>query len=326
MNRKTVFLFSGQGAQYHQMGRELYEQNPVFRACMQRMDGVAQALLGRSVLEVLYGPLGRGEPFDDIRLTHPAIFMVEHALAATVMALGIRPDVTLGASLGTFAAMAVGGRLSMEAALTLVIRQALAVERHCPRGGMVAVLAPMALYEDSPFLQARSVVAGRNFALHFVLSVPEANLQAVLSFLERANVAHQPLPVHYPFHAAWIDPLREVFVETCGSGRIPDTGTPVLCCVSGDFLGEVRHDYFWQVAREEIAFMPAVARLEAAGPCDYLDLGPSGTLGNFLRYLLPADSASRRFNFMAPFGRDTELLGAAVSQLLPGRVPAGAGI
>jgi acyl transferase domain-containing protein len=308
------------------MGRGLYEQNPVFRACMERMDRVAIELLGTSVLKELYGPQGRGESFDDIRLTHPAIFMVEFALATAVMERGLRPDCTLGASLGTFAALAVAGRLSMEEALALVIRQALAVERHSPRGGMIALLAPVTLYEESNFLQARSVVAGRNFASHFVISVPEANMAAVEAWLARANVAHQTLPVHYPFHAAWIDPLREAFVEACGAGQVRASATPVLCCATGDFLGAVAHDHFWAVAREEISFMPAVARMEALGPCDYLDLGPSGTLGNFLRYLLPAESGSRRFNLMAPFGRDTELLASVVAQLLPGRVPAGVGI
>ena len=80
MKRKTAFLFSGQGSQYFQMGRGLYEQNLVFRSCMEQMDNLARDMLGVSVAEALYGPHGKAEPFDELRLTHPAIFMVEFAL------------------------------------------------------------------------------------------------------------------------------------------------------------------------------------------------------------------------------------------------------
>lgn len=317
MKRKTAFLFSGQGSQYFQMGRGLYEQNPGFRACMDRMDSIVHDLQGISVLRALYGGQGKGEVFDDIRLTHPAIFMVEYALAQAVIGLGIEPECTLGASLGTFAALAVAGRVGMEDALGMVVRQAQAIEAHCPRGGMVALLAPPRLYEDSPFLQARSVVAGRNFDSHFVLSAPQPNLAAIQAYLLRAGVSHQVLPVHYPFHAPWIEPLRGPLAASGDGVRWHDSATPVVCCALGGVLGAVPQDYFWTVAREEIAFMRTLLQLEQLGPFDYLDLGPSGTLANFVKPLLAEGSTSRGVVFMTPFGRDTEVLSAALARLRP---------
>ena len=213
MKRKIAFLFSGQGSQYYQMGRGLYEHNPVFRSQMDQMDQLAQDMLGTSVLQALYGVNGKAVPFDDIRLTHPAIFMVEVALAKAVIELGITPDCTLGASLGTFAALAIAGCMPMQEALALVIKQGLAVERHCPKGGMMAVLGERRIYEDSPFLQARSEIAGRNFAAHFVLSAPQDNMLAIERFMTRARVTYQWLPVPYPFHSRWIDPFREALIE-----------------------------------------------------------------------------------------------------------------
>lgn len=100
MKRKTAFLFSGQGSQYYQMGRGLYEQNLVFRSSMDQMDRLALDMLGTSVVQALYGPHSKNEPFNELRITHPAIFMVEFALAQSVMELGITPDCTVGASPG----------------------------------------------------------------------------------------------------------------------------------------------------------------------------------------------------------------------------------
>ena len=60
MNVPTVFMFSGQGSQYHQMGRELFDSDAVFRESMIRLDGLAQRLLGESVIEAIYSA-GREE-------------------------------------------------------------------------------------------------------------------------------------------------------------------------------------------------------------------------------------------------------------------------
>ncbi len=315
MRRKTAFLFSGQGSQYYQMGRELYEQNLAFRSRMEHMDRIARSMLGISVVQALYGPNGKADVFDDIRLTHPAIFMVEFALAKTVVEMGVEPDYVLGASLGTFAALAIADCISAEAALERVIRQALVIERHCPQGGMIAVLGDPRVYEDSPFLQARSVIAGQNFASHFVLSAPHDNLASIENFLGRLGVTHQRLLVRYPFHAPWIDSMRDSLLEVCGVDGIRLSATPVVCCALGGIVREIPNDYFWRVAREEIAFMRVIAQMERSGPFDYLDFGPSGTLATFLRYMLPKHSASRRFSFMTPFGRDSELLASTMAQL-----------
>ncbi len=326
MKRKIAFLFSGQGSQYYQMGRLMYEQNTVFRSNMDQMDRLARDMLGVSVVQTLYGPHGKAEPFDVLRLSHPAIFMVEYALAQSVMELGIRPDCTVGASLGTFAALAVAGCMTAQEALAMVIRQAQAVEAHCPKGGMVAIMASPALYEESPFLQARAVIAGRNFASHFAISAPVENLPAIEGFLNRAGVTFQALPVHFPFHSPWIERVRAELIAASGSTRFTLTGTPVICCAIGGVVREAADDFFWNVAREEISFMPAMAQLEQAGPVDYLDLGPSGTLSTFLKYLLPADSPSRRLHLMSPYGRDTDLLAAMAAQLLPASLPRAVGL
>lgn len=324
MKRRTTLLFSGQGSQYFQMGRQLYEQNPTFRTCMDQMDRQAQAALGTSVVLALYGERGKAEPFDDIRLTHPAIFMVEYALARSLIALGITADATLGASLGTVAALVIADRMSVEDGLELVLRQALAIDRHCPKGGMIAVLGEPRLYDESPFLQARSVIAGRSFSSHFVLSMPDENQAAIKRYLVRTGVTFQALPVQYPFHAPWIDPVREELVAACGMPMIRSAGLPVFCCAQRGLLQDPQSDYFWQVARREIDFVQAIAEVERSGPCDYLDLGPSGTLATFLKYLLPSSSASRCFAVMTPFGRDSDSLASALAKWSASDMPAAA--
>src|SRR5690349_11489627 len=87
---KTVFMFSGQGSQYFQMGKELFNKNDTFRTWMVRLDEIARRLAGRSVIETLYSEAHRkADRFDCTLLTHPAIFMVEYSLAQTLMQAGL---------------------------------------------------------------------------------------------------------------------------------------------------------------------------------------------------------------------------------------------
>ncbi|HET9483946.1 MAG TPA: acyltransferase domain-containing protein, partial [Xanthomonadales bacterium] len=130
--KKTVFLFSGQGSQHFQMARALFEHEPVFRRWMLRLDGVVRDLADESVVEALYDDANdRSAAFDRLALTHPAIFMVEYALARALIDAGVEPDMTLGTSLGSFAAAAVAGFVDPEHALAAVVQQAAALETCC---------------------------------------------------------------------------------------------------------------------------------------------------------------------------------------------------
>lgn len=316
MSRKTAFLFSGQGAQYFQMGRSLYEDNATFRRWMDRMDAQVEQTLGASVLREIFGARSRAEPFDALRLTHPAIFMVEYALARVVMELGVAPDYTLGASLGTLVALAVSGHLPMESALHLVLEQAQLIEEDCPPGGLIAVMADPRVYWTSPSLRSLSVVAGQNFASHFVLAMPEAHLRAVEELLRAADATHQRLTVRYPFHSPWMDPVRDRLIRASHRHPLGTGSIPLVCCALSGVLAHPSSDYFWRVARDPIDFMRTIAKMEELGAFDYVDLSPSGTLATFLKYQLGKEPASRFVSVMSPFGGETTAsVRAALSRL-----------
>ena len=168
---RTVFLFGGQGSQFFGMGQSLYADHAGFRREVQRLDEVARSMLGRSVMEVVFDPERRlSEPFDDTLLSHPAIFIIEVALARTLMAEGVLPDVLMGASLGEFASLVVAGAVPVEIALRACIEQAQLFIAHCAPGGMIAILDDVNLYYETEWLHDGAALAAINFARHFVIS------------------------------------------------------------------------------------------------------------------------------------------------------------
>jgi bacillaene synthase trans-acting acyltransferase len=312
---EIVFMFSGQGSQYFQMGKELFDKNDTFRDWMVRLDDIARPSSGRSVIEALYSDArGKGDPFDRTLLTHPAIFMVEYSLAQSLIHAGVWPDIVLGVSLGSFAAATVAGFIAIEDALAAVMRQAIAIEECCEPGGLTAVLGDPALFADG-FLSSRGELAAVNFSSHFVVSARRTELAEIEAALSKHNVGYQRLPVSFPFHSRWMDKARAPFESFMRSVPRKQGRLPLVCCDQVAILSNLSSDYFWNVVRHPIRFREAIARLERQGSRRYIDVGPSGTLATFLKYGLSAITESTVHAILTPFGFDQKNLTALVASI-----------
>jgi acyl transferase domain-containing protein len=297
------------------MGRELFDCDSAFREWMIRLEGIAQELSSRSVIETIYSDArGKGDPFDRTLLTHPAIFMVEYSLAQSLIQAGIKPDMVLGASLGSFAAAAVAGFIDVEDALTAVIRQAIAFEERCELGGMIAVLADPALFAED-FLSGRSELAAVNFSTHFVVSARWNELARIEAALKERDIGYQRLPVSFPFHSQWIEKAKAMFESFMRSIRLKRGRLPLACCDQSTILFDLSDDYFWNVVRRPIRFRETIERLEREGARRYIDLGPSGTLATFLKYVAPATTRSTAHAILTPYGLDRKNLAALLAAI-----------
>ncbi|HEU4888431.1 MAG TPA: acyltransferase domain-containing protein [Thermoanaerobaculia bacterium] len=309
----TVFMFSGQGSQYFQMGRELFEKNDIFRNCMTRLDDVARRFSGSSVIDILYSDArGKGDRFDRTAQTNPAIFMVEYSLAQALIESGVQPDMVLGVSMGSFAAAAVAGFLDVEDALTATIEQATTLEQWCEPGGMTAVLADPALFAED-FLRDHSELAAVNFSFHFVVTARRSELAELEAGLGERKVGYQRLPVLLPFHSRWMDEAKAPFGTFMRSIQGAPGRLPLVCCDQTATLSELSDTYFWDVVRHPIRFRETIARLEQAGASRFIDVGPAGTLATFLKYGLPATTASTVHTILTPYGVDQRNLAAVAA-------------
>lgn len=299
---KNVFMFSGQGGQYFQMGRELYESVPAFRACMNRLDNFVLSTHNYSILSELYfSNRNKSEVFDSIMVTHPAIYMVEYAIAKALMDAGLRPDAVMGASLGTFAAGAVAGCFDVYDGLSAVLSQALLLERFAPRGVMLAVLA-----DPSRFISFSERVgfeiSAINFSSHFVVSCTPDQINGVERFFQSHSIVTQRINVNFAFHSSFIEPIREALIENVGQLQLLRPRVPIWCCASTNSVEEFGADYFWSVARRPIYFERTFRNIDVEGGNRYFDLGPAGTLATFARYILPSESLSTVSTIMSPYG------------------------
>lgn len=305
----NVLMFSGQGSQYFRMGEALYRGNPLFRGHLDRLDEHAAALIGTSVVAHIYDEASAtGNPICDIALANPAIFMVELALARTLIDSGVPVAMTLGASLGAFAALTIAGMLDDEDALGAVVQMARDAQSIAPKGGMIAIIAPLTAYDDQ-FLRDNSEVAAINFDSHFVISVDGDRIDDVENHLGARGILFQRLPVNYAFHSRWIDGLETHAKVALASLPLRPATIPFACCAHARTFTRLPADYVWTLLRRPILFRDTVRNLEAAGDYTYIDVGPSSTLATFVGYLLP-HARARVSKIMDPFGNDEANLSA----------------
>ena len=81
MSRRVVFMYAGQGAQYYQMGRELWEQEPAYSHALERYCRIAGPVGGRTLTEVLFSrPISDSPGFDRLAETNPLLVAISLAL------------------------------------------------------------------------------------------------------------------------------------------------------------------------------------------------------------------------------------------------------
>lgn len=121
---RIAFLFPGQGCQYVNMGRQLFETQPTFRAILERCAEILRPRLDAPLLEVLYGAAAvRGSEdrrLDDSALGAAALFSVEYGLAELWSSWGVSADVVMGYGVGEYVAACVAGVFSLEDGLRLI--------------------------------------------------------------------------------------------------------------------------------------------------------------------------------------------------------------
>lgn len=311
----VVFMFPGQGCQFYQMGRELYQNNSVFHRWMNELDALIRVELGHSLIAGIYDANNaRSKTFDDIRISHPAIFMVEYALGKTLIEQQIKPDYLLGTSLGELAAAALAEALPLSDAIRFVTHQGQLFHRRqfpATEGAMLAILCDESLYQQTPLLHDHCDIAAYNAQSLIVIAGQSARIADAERYLSSQDIVFQRLPVKQAFHSRHIDFLKPEVDVLASELRLRPTQIPVIACHNTETLNQLTTDHFWRTIREPICFSQTLARIEREAAergesMIYLDLGPSGTLANLIKQNIRDRQVPQTFAVLSPFGRDLE--------------------
>jgi amino acid adenylation domain-containing protein len=293
--REVVFMFPGQGSQFLDMGKELYQQEPVFREAMDECNTILKTIMGEDLLAVIYPAAGTPkhpaaelsraeEKIKDTRYSQPALFITGYALSKLWMSWGVYPSAFIGHSIGEFVAAYFSGIFSLPDVLQVIAKRGQLMS-DLPAGDMLSIRAKAD--DILAILPADLSLAAVNSPLLCVVAGTTAAVSAFSSLLDKREIANRLLPTSHAFHSYMMDSVVDPFKEILSGLSLNPPAIPVYSTVTGEMLTDknaVNPAYWANHLRATVQFAAAAKNLlEEHADKAFLELGPGNAAATFIR-------------------------------------------
>ena len=298
---KVVALFSGQGSQYLEMGRELVINFPCLRQTYTHMD----SLLCEDGLQPLSTIVFPKPVFDQAQkqaqlatlqkteYAQPAIGVFSAGLYKILQQAGFKPDFVAGHSFGELTALWAAGVLSEEDYLFLVKArgQAMATPANSDfdAGGMLAVKGNIhqitEVIKNFPLV----AVANRNSQHQIVLAGKKKEISQVQDILKNQGFSTFLLGVSAAFHTPLVSHAQKPFAQAVEKVNFNEAKIPVYTNVTGGCYPQEPHD-IQKILKEQllnqVLFQQEIENIYAAGGYCFVEFGPKNILTNLVKEIL----------------------------------------
>lgn len=278
-----VFMFPGQGSQYINMARDLYEQYPYYKQTMDECLNLLKTKHHYDLTKMLLNdtPDESALLINETEHTHVAIFVVEYCMAKLLIHYGIKPKVILGHSIGEYAGACIAGVFSLEDGLKLMVNRGKIIQA-LPKGRMLYVNASEE--QVAEFIGPQVSLSLINTDKRVVLSGEE---NAIKEVMEQIGDRYKCKMLHtsHAFHSSMMKEAAAPFRNLLASVTINQPEILFLSNVTGGFVKEelTNADYWVHHMLDTVRFRDEVVTLGEEEYCNFIEIGPGKTLSVFLK-------------------------------------------
>ncbi|KAJ7464985.1 putative polyketide synthase [Mycena galericulata] len=336
--RPIVFVFSGQGPQHFQMGRQLFKIYAPFRESIERMDRLYAEATGTSLIQQtgLFSdnPSAQGLPeIWPISITLPALAMLQMALCDLLAFIGIVPDVVVGHSAGETAVLYASGAASQTAALHLAIARGLAMSLVEGAGSMAAIACDTSVAEDliegvlKEYPHGVLEIACHNSRDSVTLAGTTNLIDEAVVLANSRGLFARKLRTNVPVHSSLMESCKRQYQEGLSAIFGGNDGSPPRIRTYSSLTGQAWEEpfsaeYFWSNTRRPVLFSQAISALLRDYPnALFMEVGPHPVLSSYIESFdnsISVVAPMRRSQLVGDFHDMQTLLSAIGSLIMEG--------
>jgi acyl transferase domain-containing protein len=289
-NNKVAFLFPGQGVQYINMGKGLYETEPVYRQWLDQGFAVALDKTQMDLKSVLFSTHESDKRIYDHGYSQPLLFILEYALAKLLMHWGVKPSIMIGHSAGEYTAACLAEVFTFDDAIALLAKRG-ALMQGSPPGSMMTIRAGAQtvrpLLEELNQNKITVTIAAENSPNLCVASGDKDAITSLKDILNNQKIRSSLLHINYAAHSHHLDAVLEEFRATVTAVKLssPNPELPYVSNANGECITAAQAtspDYWVKHMRNPVQFGKGVATLVEHGAFSLLEVGPGRVLSTFI--------------------------------------------
>ncbi|MDJ1138558.1 type I polyketide synthase, partial [Streptomyces iconiensis] len=280
---KTVFVFPGQGSQWHGMAHQLLTTSPTFTHHLTQACQALQPHTDHNILDLLNNP--HTPPPDRVDITQPALFAVMTSLARLWQHHDIHPDAVLGHSQGEIAAAHIAGALTLNDAAKIVALRSKALLTLANTGTMASI--PLPPNETQTHLTPYNDlhIAAHNGPHTTVIAGNTQQIHHLTTHLNNHNIRARTIPVDYASHTPHITPLHDTLLQLLHDITPTHSTTPFYSTLHAQPIDttQLTAQYWYDNLRNPVQLHPTVLTLLNNGHTQFIETSPHPVLTTALQ-------------------------------------------
>lgn len=296
---EIAFMFSGQGSQYINMARELYENEHYFREQLDSCFEIAKKYDDIDYRSVLF-PVNMGREsaarLSATEFLHPILFSIQYSIAAYLIHLGIKPDYIIGHSLGEYAGACICNILSLEDAIKIVLKRGKLLSK-IEAGEMLSI--NISEVNLSLLITDEISICGINSPENCVVGGSRTSISKFEKKLKDLGFVFRKLNTSHAFHSHLVDPILREFESELQEIKWNEPAISFISTLTGKLVnaGEISSPGYWsRHLRQTVRFSQGAEILLKRERMAMIEIGPGFVLSTFIKQQAPSPDSHKCFS------------------------------